>query len=668
MSGKMRTGFIVVAAAGAICGMATANADDYTVPAGQGAAFDPLVTRWTFGAHEPYTMYRRVGKRCTGGIEGSAKWLGGWLDWWDAHAPERMEEFGLNGLHSRFYKGMGWETEKKDFPNVRKFVRNCHAHGVTALAYVQFSTLYFETLRREIPDVDDWAQVDERGEKRFWNGQYFRWMPCVTCEAWQAYVEKVLEIALAEGGFDGIMFDNLFVRPCYCARCERRFAEHLASVPDREARFGFADVSGVRQPLPKPGTDAKDPVLQEWIRWRVSVVDGVMARFRRKIKSVKPGAIVSANAQPFRRGDAAAEFSLEMVSMAGNLDLLMMQSDNFPGVGDGGMVFNRVRDLKIAAELGKPVVALCDADAGAHALDETAYLRPLIEDLVWGGIPTDRTVMCPARTPTYIDEGRFAARRPRMAALNAFAASHRAELSSPALRPVRIFYPASAHMFSPEARDGVTAAEEIFLRGRVPFGYLIARGAEMPEVPAGCETLVVADQRWLSDAQVDGLARWARAGGRLVVTGESGLWDESGAQRFENPLRSALAGLPGVVWRDAPDKVGGTLGWKYRVKPPADGGKALLADLAKAGWKAPVRFEGLPPHVFAEYKRLPSGALAVHLVNYDPAHPVAGAKIALPQGAAATAEEPFGADSAARPLPADGALPAFAQYLLVVVK
>ena len=38
-----------------------------------------------------------------------------------------------------------------------------------------------------------------------------RWMPCVTCEAWQSYIEKILAIALDEGDFDGIMFDNVFV-------------------------------------------------------------------------------------------------------------------------------------------------------------------------------------------------------------------------------------------------------------------------------------------------------------------------------------------------------------------------------------------------------------------------------------------------------------------------
>ena len=58
--------------------------------AGVTAEIDPLMTRWTFGAHEPYSMYRRMGKKSTGGIEGSAKWVREWLDWWDAKAPETV--------------------------------------------------------------------------------------------------------------------------------------------------------------------------------------------------------------------------------------------------------------------------------------------------------------------------------------------------------------------------------------------------------------------------------------------------------------------------------------------------------------------------------------------------------------------------------------------------
>lgn len=603
--------------------------------AGAAVELDPLVTRWTFGAHEPYTMYRRMGRKATGGVEGSAAWLKGWLDWWDTKAPERMREFGLNALHSRFYKGMGWEEEKKDFPNVLKFVRNCHANGVTALAYVQFATLYYEPMSREIPNLADWAQVDAQGRKRTWTeSQYFRWLPCIVCEEWQEYMERILEIALRDGGFDGVMFDNAYALSCYCPRCERAFAEHLASIPDPERRFGLADLRGIRQPDVPIGGDenamhrrlAQDPVYQEWVRWRCRTMNAVMARFAQKVHSINPKAIVSANPVPFR-AFWSHENSLELISFAETQDLLMMQNMSFPAFDRAtGVIVNRVRDLKIAAELGKPIVSLCDANAGEEGLDETHYLRPLVEDIAWGGIPTDRTVMSPVRTPGYIDERRFSLRKKAMGELNAFATERRRELSAPSYRPVRILYPSEAVMFCDKAYQGITAAEEIFLRQHVPFGYLIARGAAAPAIPSDCEVVVVANQQWLSQAQIDALTAYAKKGGKLIVTGESGLWDEFGAQRFENPFRAAVAGLPSVSWRDCPDADGGLIAYRCEVKPPADGGRALMSDLARVGYCPAVAFEGLPDSVFVEVKRLNRG-FAVMLVNYDPATPVSGASV-----------------------------------------
>ena len=103
------------------------------------------------------------------------------------------------------------------------------------------------------------------------------------------------------------------------------------------------------------------------------------------------------------------------------------------------------------------------------------------------------------------------------------------------------------------------------------------------------------------------------------------------------------------------------------MNPPKDGGCALVADLKKSGWRPPVRFEGLPPHVFAEYRRLPTGGIAVHILNYDPANSVEAAKIVLPPGMSATVEEPFGERPAKAKVGPDGALPKFGMYAVVTI-
>ena len=346
-----------------------------------------------------------------------------------------------------------------------------------------------------------------------------------------------------------------------------------------------------------------------------------------------------------------------------------MQNANFPERRADGIVINRVRDLKYAQDMGQRIVALCDTDTKIIPEREAKFLMPLIEDIVYGGIPTDRTIIAPSPEPGFINREAYERRKKLHARFNAFVAAHRDALGSPTIHSVRIFNPEREVLFSEPDHQGITAAEEIFLRNHVPYGYLVSYPGKAIEVPSGTEVIVVPGLVSLSDAQIDFLVDWAKKGGKLVVTGDAGRYDDWNAQRRVNTFLPRLEGLPSVALRATADLIpNANLNWRYVVPPPKDGGKALMTDLAKVGWKTPVTFAGLPPHVFAEYRRMSSGALAIHLVNYDPAHKINGARIILPSGKFATAEEPFGVDSASHALSADGALPPFAEYLLVVVK
>ncbi len=101
------------------------------------------------------------------------------------------------------------------------------------------------------------------------------------------------------------------------------------------------------------------------------------------------------------------------------------------------------------------------------------------------------------------------------------------------------------------------------------------------------------------------------------------------------------------------------------MDPPKDGGRALVADLEKSGWRPPVRFEGLPPHVIAEYRSLDNGKVAIHLVNYAPEKPINGVRLVLGRGEEAEFEEPFGESAAKVKVGPDGALPKFRMYAVV---
>jgi hypothetical protein len=589
-------------------------------------AIDPLELRWTFGNHEPLSMYRRAGNRVTGGMEGSALWLEEWHNWYDSEASAKvMRDLGLNMLHSRFYKGMGWDFESRDFPNVKRFVENCHRHGVRVLAYVQFSTLYYETMLAEVPDLESWAAVDEFGKKHIFGKSYYRWMPCINAPGFEPYLKKVIRIALTEGGFDGIMFDNCHIPACYCPRCAALFREHLARVPDPVRRFGIPTVAHVTPPPPRQPSygEIQDPMYQQWLQFRCSRATDLFRRLFLHAKSINPKAIVSGNVSGPRRANMAGQTALDVPDLSDAFDIVVAQSGNPPGLA-GGHIVNRVRELKLFRALRTPVLALSDNDAGG-AVSKGDTLT-LIEDAVFGGIPTDRTVMKPERE--MVSLRRVAEHRAMLQRFNETVRAGREGLKAPAYEPVRLLYSRESILFSEQSHQALLGAEEILLRNHVPYGLLPTAVARPLAIPADCEALLVCDQRCLADAQVAELARFAQRGGRLIVTGESGAYDEHYRQRKDNPLAKALAGARNAVRRAEVDAapVKGA-GWTIKVSAPPDGGRRLMKDL-DAVWPRRVRVQA-PPTVFAEVKRS-ERAWYIHLVNYAPEAVARGARVELP--------------------------------------
>jgi hypothetical protein len=589
------------------------------------ANIDPLDCRWTFGNHEPLAMYSRTGGPSTGGIEGSASWLEDWHRWFDSDASTRiMEELGLNILHCRFYKGMGWQFESKDFPNVKRFVANCHKHGIRALAYVQFSTLYYEVMQAEVPDLADWAAVDELGRKRTYHGgAYYRWLPCINAPAFEPYLKKVIRIAIADGGFDGIMFDNCPAPPCHCPRCAAMFRAHLAQEPDPQRRFGLPSVAHVLPPAHSGYGEARDPIYQEWVLFRCQRLTGLFRRLYRFAKTCKASAIVAGNVSNIRRANMSAEAGLSVTDLRGCFDILLSQSGNEPGLRDGCIV-NRVREMKLAQALGMNILALSDSDAGISRESESKYVLNLMENAAFGGIPTDRTVM--RADPEMVSRQLVEFRRPLLRRFNETVRAGREGLKRPVFAPVQLLYSRESVMFSEQAYRSLLSAEEILLRNHVPYALLPTGQGTQLDVPGHCETILVCQQTCLSDGDLAALTRFAGNGGRLVITGNSGEYDQRYRQRRANPL-AALDGHTRVVRRAEADvaPIRGA-GWTIRVAAPKDDGRRLMADLATVGSPA-IRIQA-PPTVFAEIKRNRK-VLTVHLLNYASEPVPAGSRVEL---------------------------------------
>ena len=641
---------------------------------------NPLDMRWTFGAHEPYTMYRRMGVRSTGGIDGNAYWLRDWFNWWDSEdCPKLMEELGLNWLLCRFYKGMGWEEEKKDFPNVKRFVENCHKHGVKAVAYVQYATFYPETMKREIPNLEDWTGRDWKGEIHLYSN-YSRWEPCLNCEEYETYLKKVIRIALEEGGYDGVFFDNAYSRACYCKRCEKLFHEHLQTIGDPADRFGFDDLSGMGMPLYPPHSfgktswgEIREPLQQEFYAWRAKRMTELFRRLGEYAHSVRKDCVFAANICSVRAPFTYIRKAVDMTDFPGLFDLAMGQQENSPHM-EGTAIVCRVRDLKYAREFPKTTYfASCDGAGGQTVKeDESLYLLPLMEDAVFGGVPADRTVMAPyPEEPEYVNHARLERRRPLLKRYNDFVRENRVAFESKATMPVRMLVSGPSMAWSQASFDSLMAAEEVALRAHLPFGYSISTEANPLPHADDASVIIIADQRCLSDGQIAAITDYAKKGGRLVVTGLSGRYDEWNRQRFTNPLHDAVAWMPNVSWRDEADVAGEVKRMdqmRFVIARPKDGVKPMMDDLAKVGYSTEIEVVNAPENTFAEFRRDGDTAY-LHLLDYTFTRKVEVVRVRLPEKAIPSVKVLIGEVSGSPKFLGDGIweLPTFKGYMLVNV-
>jgi hypothetical protein len=571
-------------------------------------------------------MYRRDGRVVTGGVDGNALWLEEWHNWFDSDSCTALiQDLGFNILHSRFYKGMGWDYESQDFPNVKKFVKNCHNHGIKVLAYVQFGTLYYETMQNEVPDLEDWAAIDQHGEKYIYQGfpnSYYRWIPCINNQAFEEYLKKVIRIALVDGDFDGILYDNCFVPPCYCSRCQAKFREYLSKVADPVKDLGLPSVEYIRLPYStkESSGEVEDPITQRWLQFRCENSAELFKRLYNYAKSCKPDAIISGNS-PLRADNNMGARGLNPLTFGSSMDIFFDQSSNAPGIEDG-FIINRIREYKLAKALNKQVLGiseknffsrkgpLTEEEARAQSLHDEFTL---LEDIIFGGIPFDRTVFKPDKEMVSPLHLKF--QRPMLKRFNEVVSVNYRALAAQSYTPVKILFSNESVMFSKKSNDAILGIEEILLRNHIPYGLLTLKTSEPLIVPSDCEVLLVCGQHCLSDAVIDSLKHYAQNGGRLIVTGASGEYDEYYRQRRDNPLIESLSDCKNVVFRtegyNVPIESSGS---KIKAGDPGKSAHNFLEDIYKI-WIPEIVIQA-PATTFVDIKK-DGESYYVHLLNYS---------------------------------------------------
>ncbi|MBQ9336784.1 MAG: hypothetical protein IJS14_05755 [Lentisphaeria bacterium] len=520
---------------------------------------------WTFGNHEPLSMYRRIGRKSTGGVPGGALWLEKWHHWYDSEeCAETMASLHLNLLHCRCYKGLGWETEKKDFPNVVSFARNCRKHGIKVLAYIQHASVYPEIMRREIPNLADWCSVDRDG--KLWNylDSYWRWIPCPNRPGYLEYMDKVIARIVGSGEFDGVMFDNLINYPCYCPDCRRLFAQQL-----EEAGYDFLDPRFVEMPPEKMPEEIMDPVAVEYLRFRHNMIARTMKHYRDVIKAIDPDCIISGNVPVMPRRESYTFFNTPPAKIVPWLDVPLSQTGNQPGWDGKDCVISQQHEIKLSHALHSVAVPLNDSDAGGESLVGGAYIGPLFESLFGNTVPVDRIIMKPRRGGG-LNEERIAARKPVLNRLYELSRQWEDLFALPDHEPVGLLYSEDSLTLSKKAADAYLRCSESLLRNHIPYRVVASCGDELDEASmAQCTSFILPNANCLSDAVVRKIRNYR---GKLYLAGdENGSNDEKYRERETLPFEDLAA-----VKLDIPQHDVSKANWKLTVHFVPDDWKQIF--------------------------------------------------------------------------------------------
>ena len=577
----------------------------------------------------------------------------------------KLKDQGVEVFHTHLYKGFGMAAEKAEMEDTVRTAAIVHRLGMKIDTYIQWDSMMYETFFVEEPRAKDWIQYDAFGQPvmlEYGYQQSFRYLPCFSNQEFIDYLKKVVRFAVTEVKTDFIHFDNftLSAEPnsCHCGACKTGFRQRLRakySADERRSRFGFENVDYVNPPRwngtnrPEKMKVITDPVFQEWIDYRCQTMADALSQMAELIRSLNPEVVVEINYggivgynSPWIRGTDPAR-------LLGHTQVFWDESDSKPEFTSDGRLLSAIRTYKMARTYRNIVLTYI-------SVSETAIAECLAfnQTIGFAGVSP-----LPANVVKY---------------MGFYRKQRELYVGSEDVAPVAVLRSYASITYS-NASAGLSAilVEQALIQAKIPF-RLITDEHLAGLSPATCKVLILPDVECLSDEQLKTIERYVVAGGGLVATEDSGLYDAWRRIRMEPGLKRLLEGQTQAHGsnsksaeisgeRDPQRKRFGSGRTAYISAIEFDGPLPPDQPYFTVGtefWKRPRNWQDLVDAIFwAAGEKLPVSVAApdfvamnlleqtakrrriIHLVNYDPERnsPVANISIrcTTPEGKPATA-------------------------------
>ncbi|MEA2063353.1 MAG: alpha-amylase family protein [Gemmatimonadota bacterium] len=429
-----------------------------------------------------------------------------------------LKKAGINAVITHFYKGIGPEFEEESLVYTRKLVDNLKKHGMYAGAYIG-STLFTETLYREVPDAANWVQLDHRGEAITYYNAYFRERADFTKEGYRNLIKSQVTKAIKEYGMDLIHFDNFAsmfpLDAGYTEHIQQLFREYLDGKythEQRKIRLGFADISLVRPPKVdnRSMNPVRDPLVQEWIEFRVEVFTDFFKELSDHIRSLNPETIVEFNPHGIWGRNTAYRTGMDHARLLPHSDIFWSEDpDHARYFPEENRLVSKIRSYKLARHFGN---ALFSYNRKPLELAEAmAFNRMCLGDVKWSIIEPESEK----------GKGKDIDR----SFINFFNGNKELFRGLETVDDVGVMRDFTSMTFGGRVPFLATVqAEQTLIQNHVPFTLLFEQDWEQL---ANYRAVVLAAQENLSDEEIKAAKEYVERGGSLVVVGQStGQYDQ----------------------------------------------------------------------------------------------------------------------------------------------
>jgi hypothetical protein len=481
--------------------------------------------------HEPLAVLLRRGTGLTDHVA---------EDYERQHTRENISRLAAAGVTNagnlHFYKGFGLAAEHDEIERTKAAAALAHERGMRVSLYVG-GTMFVETFFQETPAAKDWEQRD--GDNRpipYIPTQAFRHYASVHEPAYREYLKKVLRVAVQEVHADEIFFDNTMLQPepesDHGPQAVRAFHEFLKRrYPNAAAankRFGISDTDWLRAPewstpsTPEALTEVTEPVLQEWIRFRAESLAAYCAELYDYIKQLDPHVAVGFNIKgvfPFNRIWTNAVYH---PLFAGHCDYLTFDSGGINARIDPatGAVITQIRSYKMARELRMS----CVDDKLGDELSTAMYMAFNYHQTVGGN---------PLGGPEAIYASNILT--PAFEFFRHYNDRYYTDTAGVADIGVLYTWPSLAYSINVNYLP-LDLAEQVLIQYKIPFAPVADENLAQLE---RFRAILVAGQDAMSEKTVARLLEYVRAGGVLLVTPGTAVYDDWRRHRSNPPFATA---------------------------------------------------------------------------------------------------------------------------------